>query len=68
MESRKQKRARKQMQNDYEKDLENIFVADFHKLLLSLYAERVSRDIERGIRAKKLKNNNETRWNPSSAH
>lgn len=58
----------KQMKKENYTDLENLFVEDFKRLLAVLYKKHISEVIKRGIKAKKLKNNYETNWNPSSTY
>lgn len=44
----------KQMRNEYENELDNLFVADFSRLLEQMYRKAHSEAIKRGIKAKKL--------------
>lgn len=44
----------KQMESEYQKDLDNLFVDDFMKLLAQMYKKAQSDAIKRGLQAKKL--------------
>lgn len=47
---------KKQMQRDYEKDLDNLFVEDFMHLLRVHYKKQISERIKQGLVKKKEKN------------
>ena len=44
----------KQMESEYETDLNNLFVDDFKRLLTQKYKKAHSEAIKRGLKAKKL--------------